>query len=374
MIFTDKEKEYNFHINISKLSKRELRYFNIMRTKSGVLYIKSEPGIAKSATIRSIAEKMEMNYIDLRLSMRDETDLGLYPNKVTIDNETYLDFITPLWCERANSRPTIIHFEELNRSTPHVRNAALQMLLERTIGDSFKFNDGVLMCASGNLGTEDGTDVEELDSALNNRLIHIKHELSINDWLDEFAHKNNHPIINNFIVNNPSYFIRRKDNTEGNDAYPTPRTWTMLSDYITHIYGIDSDVSEFHTDVYSIAKAYVGTSASIKLSKFIENLLKVSINDIIEKYTDMKKIVDGLSISHKAELVNSLKSIDIVNLNETEIINICEFIKDVDLEHRVSYIKDILSKDDLPSDNDNIRMLLNSTIDAIDIIRKNNSK
>ena len=38
------------------------------------------------------------------------------------------------------------------------------MLHERGIGTEFKFNDNVLMIASGNLGDEDGTDVEEFDS------------------------------------------------------------------------------------------------------------------------------------------------------------------------------------------------------------------
>jgi hypothetical protein len=37
-------------------------------------------------------------------------------------------------------------------------------LLEREIGTAFKFNDNVLMMSSGNLGDEDGTDVEEFDS------------------------------------------------------------------------------------------------------------------------------------------------------------------------------------------------------------------
>jgi hypothetical protein len=50
-------------------------------------------------------------------------------------------------------------------------------------GTAFKFNDNVLMMSSGNLGDEDGTDVEEFDSALNNRLIHINHTLDVQEWL-----------------------------------------------------------------------------------------------------------------------------------------------------------------------------------------------
>jgi 2-phosphoglycerate kinase len=41
-----------------KLTKKEQMYFRFMWPKSGVLYITSKPGIAKSAISRSIAEKM----------------------------------------------------------------------------------------------------------------------------------------------------------------------------------------------------------------------------------------------------------------------------------------------------------------------------
>lgn len=372
MIFSDEEKAFGFEVNITKLSKRELRYFNIMRAQSGVLYIKSQPGVAKSAIIRSIASKMGMEYIDIRLSMKDETDLGLYPDKVEINGKTYLDFITPLWCLKANEKPTIIHFEELNRSTLHVRNASLQILLERAIGDEFKFNSGVFMCASGNLGHDDGTDVDEFDSALNNRLIHIKHDLTINEWIEEFAKDNVHYSINNFIISNPSLFIKQKDNDSENDAYPTPRSWTMLSDYITTIYGKDCDIPSFVDDLQEISKSYVGSSASLKYVKYLKDIMKISISDIVENYSNIQESVLKISSAHRADLVNNLQSIDIPNINKEQIDNVCMFINDLDIEHKVSYLKDFLKKDDLPDNNDNIRQLLEQSKDAIEIIKRNN--
>jgi len=158
---------------MATLTPRERKYFMTMWPKSGVMYITSKPGIAKSAIAREIADKMGFKYLDIRLSMVDETDVGLYPNISTVDNGgemvKCLDFVVPRWAIEANKQPTIIHFEELNRAQLPVRNAALQILLERCIGTEFKFNDTVLMMASGNLGDEDGTDVEEFDNALNNR-------------------------------------------------------------------------------------------------------------------------------------------------------------------------------------------------------------
>jgi len=176
---------------LNLLTPKERKYFAIMWAKYGVLNITSKPGVAKSAIGRSIADKMNFRYIDIRLSMVDETDVGLYPTISEVESDgkmvKCLDFVVPRWAIEANKQPTIIHFEELNRASQQVRNAALQMLLEREIGMDFKFNDNVLMMSSGNLGDEDGTDVEEFDSALNNRLVHISHSLSVDEWLGDYA-------------------------------------------------------------------------------------------------------------------------------------------------------------------------------------------
>ena len=61
------------------LTAKEQNYFLKMAPQSGVLFITSKPGLAKSSIARSIANKMGMQYMDIRLSMVDETDVGLFP-------------------------------------------------------------------------------------------------------------------------------------------------------------------------------------------------------------------------------------------------------------------------------------------------------
>jgi ATP-dependent Lon protease len=65
------------NVNLVKLT-AERKYFSVMWAKYGVLNITSKPGVAKSAIGRSIADKMGFAYSDIRLSMVDETDVGLY--------------------------------------------------------------------------------------------------------------------------------------------------------------------------------------------------------------------------------------------------------------------------------------------------------
>lgn len=321
-------------LSSKNLTKKQELYYRIMLGKYGVLYITSKPGIAKSAIGKRIAEKMGYEYMDIRLTLIDETDVGLYPKVSEEDGIDVLDHIVPKWAVRANKKPTIIHFEELNRASQSVRNAALQILLERSIGVDFKFNDNVLMMASGNLGEEDNTDVEEFDSALNNRLIHVKHSLSLVDWLDDFAHYHVHPSITSFIKSHPDYFYK----TSGEDlAYATPRSWTMLSEFIIQNFGKESTPEVFIDFVREVAHSYVGPS-SIKFIKFLENSMYLKIDDIINRWDEVSETVSGFNRDRKSELIQTLKDIDITKLKEEQLLNISNFLKIIGDDERVGYL------------------------------------
>ncbi len=327
---------------LSLLTPKERKYFAIMWAKYGVLNITSKPGVAKSAIGKSIAEKMGFRYMDLRLSMVDETDVGLYPsvNEVEVDGKMVkcLDFVVPRWAIEANKQPTIIHFEELNRASQQVRNAALQILLERQIGVDFKFNDNVLMMSSGNLGDEDGTDVEEFDSALNNRLVHIPHSLSVDEWLGDFASKNCHKLIVSFIKAHPEQMYKSSDNTK---AYATPRSWTMLSELIVANFGQDASPRDFLPLLKEVSSGYIGNSA-VKFLQYCEDMLNISIQDVINNYDGIKKDLEKYNRDKNSELIQSLKEIDIVKLSEKQLANVVKFLKNVGDDEKTAYLLFIL--------------------------------
>lgn len=331
--------------NLSKLTEKEYLYFSIMWAKYGVLYLTSKPGVAKSSIGFSIADKLGFNYIDLRLSMIDETDIGLYPNvtETTINGNKikYLDHIVPRWAIESNLRPTIIHFEELNRTSQQVRNAALQLLLDRRIGMDFKFNDNVLMMSSGNLGDEDQTDVEEFDSALNNRLIHVDHSLSLDEWLNDFAIKNCHKIITSFLKSYPEHFCKNPDSNM--KSFATPRTWTMLSEYIIRNYGKDSKVDEFLPIMKKISPCYVGSSA-YRFIQYCEELIKICINDIINNYDGVSEELSKFNRDKSSELMQSLREINISTLNKNQLNNIKKFFKTLNDDEVVAYLLFILDE------------------------------
>lgn len=325
---------------LNTLTEKERKYFAMMWAKYGVLFISSKPGVAKSAIGRSIAEKMDFAYLDMRLSMSDESDFK-YPYLEDAEYNGKLikvsGYAVPEWAYEANKRPTVIHFEELNRAPQFVRNAALQILLEREIGQ-FKFNDNVIMMASGNLGDEDGTDVEEFDSALNNRLIHISHSLSVEEWLGDFATEECHRLITSFIKAHPEQMYKTSENTKG---YATPRSWTMLSKFITMNWGMDANPRDFLPLLREVASGYIGNSA-LKFVQYCDDMLNISIQDVINNYDNIKKDLEKYNRDKNSELIQSLKEIDIMKLDKRQLDNIVKFLTNVGLDEQTAYLLWIL--------------------------------
>jgi hypothetical protein len=327
---------------LSLLTPKERKYFSVMWAKYGVLNITSKPGVAKSAIGRSICDKLGFRYMDIRLSMVDETDVGLYPDvsEIEVDGKKVkcLDFVVPRWALEANKQPTIIHFEELNRASQQVRNAALQILLERQIGTEFNFNDNVLMMSSGNLGDEDGTDVEEFDAALNNRLVHINHVLGVDEWIENFADENVHRLITSFIKAHPEQMYKTSDNAK---AYATPRSWTMLSEFIITNFGEDASPRDFLPLVKEVATGYLGNS-SMKFVQYCEDMLNISIQDVLNNYDGIKKDLAKYNRDKNSELIQALKEIEITKLSPKQLKNIVKFLENVGDDEKTAYLLYIL--------------------------------
>ncbi len=343
--------------NFEKLTAKQKKYFRMMFGKSGVLFLTAEPGVAKSAIMRTIARKMDFQYFDIRLSMVDEIDVGLFPYRkemeLNLEDSTgettkkilsVMSYAIPEWAYMSNLKPTIIHFEELNRAPLAVRNAALQILLERAIGTSFTFNKNVYMVSSGNLGEMDGTDVEEFDRALNNRLIHYKHTLTLPEWIEDFAKDNVHQVIVNFLKSNEEHFLHSYDEkrSKTQEAYATPRSWTFLSDYIVNNYGMQSSITDFIDDVRELGASYIGDGANSRFIRYLDESLKFGINDLLNRYDEIKDQLKDLTRDKKSELLNSLKQKNILDFNAKQKENVKRFILTVSEDEAVAYILKIL--------------------------------
>jgi hypothetical protein len=355
---------------MASLTPRERKYFMTLWPKSGVLFLTSKPGVAKSAIARSIADKMGFDYQDVRLSMADETDFKFpFLKDVEYKGDIYKvsGSAIPDWAIQANSRPTIIHFEELNRAPQFVRNAALQILLERQIGQ-FQFNDTVLMMASGNLGDEDGTDVEEFDNALNNRLIHFSHTLGADEWIENFGKENCHSVIVSYIRAYPEKLYQNP--TENTKAYATPRSWRFLSDFITKNFGMDASPREFLPYLQEVAHGYIGNGAQ-RFLQYCQEMVNITIQDILDRYDKVEKELDKYNRDKNSELIQSLKEFNIKNLSEKQLDNVTKFLKRVGDDELTAYLLHVL--DHVPDVSDpKIKKFMQSFKDVLINIKRIN--
>jgi len=358
--------------NEAKLTKKEKAIWDIAKSRSGVLMLKGKPGIAKSAIIRAIAKKMGYTFVDLRLSVMDETDFGMPGKTMKVINGQEVEAMTislPEWALRSHEKPMLINFEELNRCSQQVQNAALGVLLERNV-HNFEIHPDTVMIATGNLGMDDDTSVEEFDGALNNRIIHMPYDLTIAEWEDGFATENVEPTILSFIKSKPTHFYKAP--VDSNAAYATPRSWTFLSDYIKANGG---DPFALIPKLREVADCYVGPSA-LEYITYLELTSKLTIDDVLGNYSKQKSQIEKLSRAEHTRLMGDLKEKYpmIEKLAKKKLDNLEKFVGLLDQDVQVEWIISIIDNPEFDKDCKNtIEFFRRDTMkEAVASAKKNN--
>ena len=205
------------------------------------------PGIGKSSIIHQIADELGMDMIDLRLAQLDPTDLrGVpMPNRETMRADWYLPAFWPSRATEDGERtvvdedgnettvkykagecpggPGIIFLDEIEKAPISVKNASLQLVLDRKLGPYVMPDDWTILCAGNR--EEDGCFSAPLGKALENRMIHFEVEPNMDDWA-AWARENN--VLDDII----GFLYFRSDllyNSTDDHAFPTPRSWEIGS-------------------------------------------------------------------------------------------------------------------------------------------------
>lgn len=219
------------------------------------------PGIGKSSIVHQVGEELGFvdkttglnNIVDLRLAQLEPTDLrGVpMPNRETGRAEWFLPAFWPTPATEDTTRtvvdeegnetqvevkkgncvdgPGIIFLDEIEKAPVSVKNASLQLVLDRMIG-TYKLPNDWAICCAGNR-EEDGCFSQPLGSALANRMIHLEVEPDIDAW-GAWARSNDvvEDVIS-FLYYRPELLYKY---TEEN-AFPTPRSWHIGSNLIQSV-------------------------------------------------------------------------------------------------------------------------------------------
>lgn len=212
------------------------------------------PGIGKSSLIHQIAAELGFDVLDLRLAQLEPTDLRGVPMP---DHEIGRAkwFLPDFWPERVEEEttrdvvyvdddgnekvkkvkvdsgccpngPGIVFLDEIEKAPISVKNASLQLVLNRMIGTYKLPDDWAIMCAGNR--EDDGCFSAPLGSALSNRMMHMEIEADVDSWASWARENDIAEDIIGFLHARPELLYKRTDD----HAFPSPRTWEMASNLV----------------------------------------------------------------------------------------------------------------------------------------------
>ena len=235
------------------------------------------PGVGKSQGIRQVAKniaeqtKKKVEITDVRLLLFNPVDLRGIPtaNK----DRTLAVWLKPKIFQMDESEDVvnILFLDEISAAPQSVQAAAYQITLDRTVGEH-KLPDNCIVVAAGNRVT-DRSVAYAMPKALANRLCHIEIAGDHNSWHDWAVGAGINPMVLGFLDYNPSLLMRFDTATEGL-AFPTPRSWEMVSNIL-------NNVSENVVDVFPLIVGCVGDAAAYELRTWCEVYSKIpDIEDV----------------------------------------------------------------------------------------------
>mgnify|MGYP003135167217 FL=1 len=194
------------------------------------------PGIGKSSGVRWITKRLTeltdntWKLLDVRLVQFDAVDLRGVP--YVSKGETFWALSSWLPNVERDGLRGILFLDELFLAIPSVQAAALQLILDRRLGD-YVLPDGWYVISASNR-PEDRAGVMAQNSALCNRFQHREAILSVDAWVEWAIEKELRPEVIAFIRFRGENLLHEHTNgiPKGTVCYASPRTWHWVSNLL----------------------------------------------------------------------------------------------------------------------------------------------
>lgn len=283
----------------------------IKRIKKDKIFLWGLPGIGKSAGIAQLVEEenkrlMEItpkedlfynrngelvafDFIDIRLSLKDATDISGLPTFYTDkDGKKRTEWALPDEFPTDPKWKGIIFLDEFNLAQPLVMNACYQLVEDRRIG-TYKLPDSAVIVAAGNDNDCKAFNTE-LPDAMKDRFTHIKIGIDFETWMLWAVKNNINPNIITFLKNQkPELFYDKQALENGETVFATPRSWEVVS----QILELTNEVSE--NTIKNHINGRIGIEAGTIFWNFLQKAKKLpDFEDIINHKIKMPE--DDLDI------------------------------------------------------------------------------
>lgn len=237
------------------------------------------PGVGKSQGIRQVADEIAehtgktVKITDVRLLLFNPVDLRGIPT--ANEDKTLAVWLKPKIFQMDDSSDVvnILFLDEISAAPQYVQAAAYQITLDRTVGEH-SLPDNCIVIAAGNRVT-DRSVAYAMPKALANRLCHIDIVHDGKSWHEWAVGAGINRIVLGYLDYNPSMLMRFDTITDGM-AFPTPRSWEMVSNIL-------NNVSENVAEVYPMIAGCVGDSAAYDLLAWSEVYSKIpEVEEVFE--------------------------------------------------------------------------------------------
>jgi alkaline phosphatase D len=208
-------------------------------------------GVGKTDLAREIAEETGRELIILVISQMEPGDLIGMPSR---DGERTL-FLRPDWWPIEGN--VVLMIDEVNRAHRSIRNAIMQLLIDRRIHNHF-LPEGSWIMAAANPPDEDYDQVELItDPAFMSRFFHLELTPDPDEWLKWSKTQAIPDCVITFIKEYPEFLSRDTIVSMRLELRPSPRSWFKLGRVFENL-GVD----EIEKYGYVLAAGMVGPEAA----------------------------------------------------------------------------------------------------------------
>ena len=247
-------------------------------------------GIGKSSIFKQLAKERNAEFIDMRLSQCEYTEVAGYPK----DMDGKMVHLNPWWRTRieecsAEGRDVVLLFDEMNRAHKDVLQSVFQVVLDREVqGWTFPDNIKVWVYAAGNIG--DDYDVNMFDGALCDRFFRFELTPSVDEWTDWAKDNGVHDAVVQFIMKNENMLDPVMNLGDTDVKQQSRRSWTKLSSIFNRKPElVDPDNTR---RLQLLAAGFVGCKVAPKFAQFVRDEFKqLTAYDILDKFDEMKETI-----------------------------------------------------------------------------------
>ncbi len=293
-------------------------------------------GIGKSEAIRQVAHRLEeqtgksVSVTDVRLLLFSPVDLRGIP--VADERREFSNWLMPKIFDMNGDEGHInlLFLDELSAAPQSVQAASYQICLDRKIGEH-RLPDNCIVMAAGNRTTDQSVSYK-MPKALCNRLMHFEIRPTFPAWRKwAVEHGIDSRVIGFLAFDNSKLCVEPES---ADLAYPTPRSWTFVSNLIQTI---PDDISKYHP----LISALVGMDTALEFQSWVHTARDLpDVEDVIAGRS--KKYPASFDALHAftASLVSAIRAQkDLLSWQELE--NVCAYAARFPADVAMSFYGDL---------------------------------